>query len=124
MLTKILIVEDDEAILELLSEELGALQSCQVFCAGDGEEALRMASDNHPDVTILDIQLPKLNGYEVCKLMKSDLTMSRSKIPMISGLAQNSDRQRALDAGADDYVTKPFDLTALVGRVKSLIGYL
>lgn len=123
MLRKILIVEDDEAILEVLTEELSYLQDCHVLCARDGEEALRLALDNKPDITVLDIHLPKLDGYEVCRSLKAASSTRRSKILMISGMAQNADRQKALAAGADDYLTKPFDLTILAGKVKTLIGY-
>ncbi len=121
MTKKILIVEDEEDILELLSEEFDAHGDYQILHARDGEEALRIASANNPDIIILDIHLPKLNGYEVCRSIKSNPAISDIKILMISGMAQNSDRQKALQMGADDYLTKPFDLTILVEKVETLL---
>ena len=116
---KILIVEDEEDILELISEEFGDLDGYRILCARDGEEALKIARATGPDIIILDIQLPKRNGYEVCQLIKSDPAMSDTKILMISGMSQNSDRHKALEAGADEYMVKPFSLTVLVEKVKN-----
>lgn len=121
MTKSILVVEDEEEILGLISEELSLLDGYRVLCARDGKEALEMARASNPDIIILDIQLPKLNGYEVCRLIKTDMAMSATKILMISGQAQYSDRRRALDMGADDYLVKPFTSTALVEKVEELL---
>ena len=119
---KILIAEDEEDILELLSTILGDFGDYEILCARDGEETLRIARVDNPDIILLDIQLPKLNGYEVCKLVKSDPTMSQTKVLMISGMAQNSDWQKAREAGADSYIIKPFSSIELVEKVEELLS--
>ncbi len=121
MTKKILIVEDEEDILELLSAVFDDLGEYRIVYARDGEEALRMARANNPDIILLDIQLPKVNGYEVCKSVKSDPAMSNSKVLMLSGMAQSSNWLRAKEAGADDYITKPFESTALIEKVQALL---
>jgi len=118
---KILIVEDEEDILELLSAIFGDLGDYGILCARDGEEALRIGRVDNPDIILLDIQLPKMNGHEVCKSVKSDPAMSHTKILMISGMAQNSDWQKAQEAGADGYIAKPFTSIALVEKVEELL---
>jgi DNA-binding response OmpR family regulator len=122
LLKKILIVEDEEDILEILSEEFLSLERYEVFTARDGEEALHIAGTHSPDIMILDIQLPKLNGYEVCMSVKTNPSTSGTRIIMISGRAQFSDRHKALQLGADDYITKPFDLRTIVKRVNELLS--
>ena len=121
MTKKILIVEDEEDILELLSAIFGDLGDYGILCARDGEEALRIGRVDNPDIILLDIQLPKMNGHEVCKSVKSDPAMSHTKILMISGMAQNSDWQKAQEAGADGYIAKPFTSIALVEKVEELL---
>lgn len=121
MTKKILIAEDEEDILELLSAIFGDLGDYEILCARDGEETLRIARVDNPDIILLDIQLPKLNGYEVCKLVKSDPIMSQTKVLMISGMAQNSDWQKAQEAGVDGYIIKPFSSIELVEKVEELL---
>jgi CheY-like chemotaxis protein len=118
---KILIVEDEEDIIELLSAILGDLGDYKVLYARDGEEALRTARVGNPEVILLDIQLPKLNGYKVCKLIKSDPAINHIKILMLSGMAQNYDWLKAQEAGADGYIVKPFSSAALVEKVEELL---
>ena len=121
MTKKILIVEDEEAILELLSEIFSDLGDCRVLCARDGEEALRIARRDNPDIVLLDIRLPRMNGHEVCKSVKSDPAMSHTKVLMISGMVQDSDWQKAQEVGADAFIAKPFDSIALVEKVEELL---
>ena len=119
---KIQIVEDEEDVRELLSEIFGDLGDYRILCARDGEEALRIARAHNPDIILLDIQLPKMNGHEVCKSVKSDPAMScHTKVLMLSGMAQNSERQKAQQAGADAYMTKPFSSITLVEKVEELL---
>lgn len=118
---KILIVEDEENILELLSAIFGDLGDYRIHCARDGEEALRIARLDNPDIILLDILLPKINGHEVCKSVKSDPAMSHTKILMLSGMAQNSDRRKAQEVGADAFIAKPFNSIALVEKVEELL---
>jgi len=117
---KILIVEDEEDVLELLCTIL-RLDGYEVLCAKDGEEALSIARLDSQDIILLDIQLPKLNGYEVCKSVKSDAAMSHTKVLMISGMTQSFDRMKAREAGADDFITKPFSSAALLEKVEELL---
>ena len=118
---KILIVEDEEDILELLSAIFGDLGDYGILCARDGEEALRIGRVDNPDIILLDIQLPRLNGYEVCKSVKLDPTLSHIKVLMLSGMAQNSDWQKAQEAGADGYIIKPFSSIELLEKVEDLL---
>jgi len=121
MTKKILIAEDEEDILELLSTILGDRGDYEILYSRDGEETLRIARVDNPDIILLDIQLPKLNGYEVCKLVKSDPTMSQTKVLMISGMAQNADWHKAQEVGADGYIIKPFSSIELVEKVEELL---
>ena len=122
MTKKILIVEDEEDIIELLSAIFDDFGDYEVLSARDGEEALKIAQVDNPDIILLDIQLPKLNGYKVCKLIKSDPAMSHIKVLLLSGIVQNSDWLRAREAGADGYIAKPFSSTVLVEKVEELLS--
>jgi two-component system alkaline phosphatase synthesis response regulator PhoP len=115
-----LIAEDDEDILELLLAIFDDLEDYRILCARDGEEALRTARADNPSIILLDILLPRMNGYDVCRSVKSDPAMSHAKVLMMSGVAQNSDRQKAEEVGADAFIAKPFDSIALVGKVEEL----
>ena len=121
MTKKLLVVEDEEAILELISAILDDNGDYIILCARDGEEAIRIAQADHPDAILLDIQLPRINGYEVCKLIKSDPSMSHVKILMLSGMAQNAGWQKAQEVGADGYIAKPFSSIALSENVEELL---
>ena len=121
MTKKILIVEDEETILELLSATFGDLRDYKILCARDGKEALRIARVDNPDIILLDILLPRINGHEVCKSVKSDPAMSHIKVLMLSDIAQNSEWQKAQEVGADAYIAKPFSPLALVEKVKELL---
>ena len=122
MTKKILIVEDEEDILELISAIFDDIGDYRILCAKDGREALGIARVDNPDIILLDIQIPILNGYEVCKSLKSDPTMSNTKVLMLSGMAQNSDWLKAQQARADGYITKPFSSTELMKKVEGLLG--
>ncbi len=121
MTKKILIVEDEEDILELLSVIFGELGDYSIWCARDGEEALRIARMNNPDIILLDIHLPKVSGYEVCKSVKLDPTMSHIKVLMMSGIVQNYGLEKTRELGADGYIAKPFSSIALVDKVEELL---
>ncbi len=121
MAKKILLVEDEETILKLLSGIFSDLGDYRILCTRDGEEALRIARADNPDIILLDIQLPKMNGHEVCKSVKSDPAMFHTKVPMLSGMGQNSERQKAQEVGADAFIAKPFNSIALVEKVEELL---
>jgi DNA-binding response OmpR family regulator len=120
MAKKVLIVEDEESILELCST-IFKLEGYRVLCARDGEEALRITREDNPDILVLDIQIPIINGNEVCKSIKSDPTMSDIKVLILSGMAQDSDLQEAREAGADACMTKPFSSAVIVEKVGELL---
>ncbi len=116
-----LIVEDEKDILELLLSVFDDSKYYRTLSAMDGEEALKLARGDNPDIILLDIHLPTLNGYEVCKSVKSDPNMSSTKVLMLSGMTQNSDRQKAREAGADGYIAKPFSSIELLQKVEELL---
>lgn len=116
MSDKILIVDDEITICELLLTEL-TLEGYTCECAYDGEEALSKFDTFKPDLVLLDIMLPKINGYEVCKKISS----SNTAIIMLSAKSETEDKIMGLDIGADDYITKPFDTNELFARIKALI---
>ena len=120
MTKKILIVEDEETILKMLLTIFG-LEDYEVLCTRDGEDALRIAREDEPDLILLDVRIPKINGHEVCRSVKSDPAMSHTKILMLSGMVQNYDMRKAQEVGADAYITKPFDTTLLLEKVEELL---
>lgn len=121
MIKKILIVEDEEDIVTLLYTIFGDLVNHEILYTKDGQEAINRARVDNPDIILLDIQLPELNGYEVCRLIKSNPTLSRIKVLMLSGMKQNHDWLKAQAAGADDFIAKPFSSIALLEKVEELL---
>lgn len=115
---KVLIVEDDKNIMTGLVDNL-ELEGYKTIIARDGKEALKQAKEKAPDLIILDIMLPKLNGFEVCKELK--IQGIRSPIIILSAMAQEADKVLGLELGADDYITKPFSPRELVVRVKAVL---
>ena len=114
---KILIVEDDAALLRGLKDNFQA-QGYQVRTANDGEKGLEALLRDPPDLVLLDVMLPKVNGYEICRLARS--RQLNTPILMLSAKCQEDDVVRGLELGADDYVTKPFGLRELLARAKML----
>ena len=120
-MTKILIVDDEESILDLLVAIFNSIKDIEILCAQDGSEALSIARISIPDIVLLDAKLPKLDGYEVCKSIKNDPAMEHTKVLMTSGLTENSDVTKAREAGADDYISKPFTVTEILERVDKVL---
>jgi diguanylate cyclase (GGDEF)-like protein len=120
LLKKIVVAEDDDSIAHLVAATLG---DAGFLClrAHDGEEALTLCRRHAPDLLILDVMMPRLDGLEVAKKLKADVLASRIPILMLTSLAGVDDRVKGLDAGADDYLGKPFDLRELSARVRALI---
>jgi DNA-binding response OmpR family regulator len=117
-MTKILVVEDDRNILTGLVDNL-AMEGYKVVIAKDGNEALKQAREKGPDLIILDIMLPKLNGFEVCKQLKAE--GRNTPIIILSARGQETDKVLGLELGADDYITKPFSPRELLVRVKAVL---
>jgi two-component system KDP operon response regulator KdpE len=113
---KILIADDDPQILRALKLTLRA-KGHDIVTAGDGAEALDMVTAHHPDLVILDLGMPKLNGVEVIEALRG---WSQVPILVVSGRTDAVDKVDALDAGADDYVTKPFAIDELLARIRAL----
>lgn len=121
MTRKILIVEDEEDIAKLLVALFNDLVNYETHRVKDGEEAILFTRTNNPDIIILDVHLPDITGYEVCKIIKSDPAISRTKVIMLSGMTQYSDKLKAWKVGADDYVDKPFSTSELITKVELLL---
>ncbi len=117
-MTRILVVEDDPAILRGLAETLRR-ESYDVLTAAEGETGYRLVREKHPDLLILDLMLPKLSGYEICRKMRSEGL--RTPILILTARGDEGDRVLGLDLGADDYVSKPFSLRELLARVRALL---
>ncbi len=116
----VLLVDDHEQNLELLQaylEELG----CSIAMARDGMQAVEAIEKNPPDLVLLDVMMPKLSGYQVCEKIKSDPDTRDIPVIMVTALGEISDVERAVDVGADDFLTKPVHQLELVTRVKSLL---
>ena len=117
---KVLIVDDNKANVRLLDINLRAAGYATEM-AYDGEEALEKIRDTDPDLVLLDVMMPKLDGYEVCRRLRADEATSVIPVIMITALKDSEDRIRGLECGADDFVSKPFDKGELLARVKNLL---
>ena len=119
-MSTILVVEDDPAILRGLADNL-KFESYQVLTATDGEAGYRLIQEQKPDLIILDLMLPKLSGYEVCRKVRDE--GGTTPILMLTAKSQEADRVLGLDLGADDYVTKPFSVRELLARIRSILRH-
>jgi adenylate cyclase len=117
---RLLVADDNETNRDILVTRLGS-HGYQLLQAADGEEALACAREQHPDLILLDVMMPKLDGFEVCRRVKSDATLPFTPIILVTAKADSSDVVAGLDAGADEYLTKPIDQGALVARVRSML---
>ena len=116
----ILVVEDDLDIRELISFNL-ANEGHQVFEANDGEVGIDKARNNNPDLILLDLMLPGIQGLDVCRIIKSDQETKEIPIIMVTALGQEEDIVKGLEIGADDYITKPFSIKVLIARVNAVL---
>ena len=117
---RILIVDDNETNRDILVMRLGP-QGYELLQACDGEEALAVAREKLPDLILLDVMMPKLDGFEVCRRLKADTDLPFMAIILVTAKADSKDVVFGLEAGADEYLTKPVDQAALVARVKSML---
>jgi CheY-like chemotaxis protein len=113
----ILVAEDNTANRELLREAL-SLKDYAIVEAADGEEALQVLMERSPDLVLLDIQMPKLDGYEVLHRIRADGGLSGTKVIALTALAMRGERERAMTAGFDGYVSKPITLSALYAEIE------
>lgn len=117
MAEKVLVVEDEKTLQETLAYNLRH-QGYQVETSGDGKAAIELARTFHPDVIILDIMLPGIDGFEVCRILRQEMT---TPILMLTARDDEIDRIVGLEVGADDYLTKPFSMRELMARVKAIL---
>jgi signal transduction histidine kinase/ligand-binding sensor domain-containing protein/DNA-binding response OmpR family regulator len=117
--TKILVVEDNYELRNYIVENL--YLDFDVYEASDGEEGLRMAKEILPELIVSDVMMPKIDGYELCRAAKSDLSISHIPIILLTVLDSNSNKIEGYEGGADDYLNKPFDIQVLSARIRNLI---
>lgn len=118
---KVLVADDDRNVLFMISELL-ARSDYEVSQAVNGDQALQMARELVPDVVILDVMMPGRDGLEVCRALKADPATAGIKIIFVTAKAQGKDREAGLEAGADDYITKPFKLQEILLKIKQQTG--
>ncbi|MDH3329638.1 MAG: response regulator, partial [Desulfobulbaceae bacterium] len=118
---KLMIVDDNVDTVELLTKRFKA-QGYDIAAAYDGEQALRMVRECMPDLIVLDIMMPKIDGYEVCRQLKDDESTKHIPILMLSAKSEVPEKVKGLDTGADGYLTKPFDYNELAARVRSQLA--
>ncbi len=121
---KLLIVEDELHIRTLLEQALEDLEeeyAVEILTASDGEEGLEIIRRERPTAVFLDIMMPKMNGYEVCKAIKQDPELKDTIIVLLTAKGQEADRRKGLEIGAYDYMTKPFDPDEVVDLAKELL---
>jgi DNA-binding response OmpR family regulator len=117
----VLAADDDEDILELIAFRLER-SGYTVLQARDGEEALELARASLPDLAVLDVMMPKIDGFELTRRLRENEATNRIPIILLTARAQEADIQRGFDAGADDYIRKPFSPQELRARVQAILG--
>lgn len=117
---KVLVVDDEEHIRELIKFNLSN-NGYKVICDDNGIDALKHAKSEHPDLVLLDLMLPGMDGYDVCREIRRNNDISSTPIIMITAKSEEFDKVLGLELGADDYITKPFSVRELVARVKAVL---
>jgi two-component system alkaline phosphatase synthesis response regulator PhoP len=118
---KILVVDDEIYIVHILDFSLG-MEGYEVVTALDGEQALEKVAQQKPDLIVLDIMMPKLDGYETCKALKSKPETRNIPVILLSAKGRNVDQKTGFEVGADDYITKPVSPRKLVERINAILG--
>jgi two-component system, OmpR family, response regulator RpaA len=119
-LSRILVIDDDQAIAELIKVNLDLLGH-QVTTANDGIKGLALAQQNRPDLIVLDVMMPDLDGFTVCQRLRQNKETNNIPILMLTALGMTKDKVKGFDSGADDYLTKPFEIPELQVRVRALL---
>lgn len=120
MKKKILLIDDEADIRQIVAARLVPL-GCDVITANDGQEGLKLARSESPDLILLDLMLPKLDGYKVCRMLKFDKAYEHIPIIIFSAKGSDADRALAAEVGADSYLTKPLDLDAFTGTIRKFL---
>jgi len=118
---RVLLADDDPALRRLIGATLGS-EDFELLQAIDGDEALRIAQTKHPALVLLDVNMPRLDGFEVCRQLKADPSTAAIKVVMLTARGADIDRHHAREAGADDYFVKPFSPIQLLNKVYSLLA--
>jgi len=117
---KVLLVEDEEDIREMVHFNLFK-ERYEVLLASDGQAALDIATNENPDLIVLDVMIPKVDGFEVCRTLKKDIETKKIPIIMLTAKGEEEDVIKGLEVGADDYITKPFSPKVLLARIKAVL---
>ncbi len=117
---RILIVDDEVQLATVVQMRLEA-HGYEVLMAHDGEEGLKKAKSEHPDLIMLDVMMPKMDGYKVCGLLKNDTRYSKIPIILFTARAQQDDKMIGAEVGADAYITKPFEPPVLLAKIEELL---
>ncbi|MOA23861.1 Polar-differentiation response regulator DivK [compost metagenome] len=120
-MSRILLVEDNEMNLDMLKRRLER-RGFEVLVAKDGAEGVRLAAASTPELVLMDISLPVMDGWEATRLLKSDPATAEIPILALTAHALSTDRERCFEAGCDDYDTKPIDFQRLMGKIDALLG--
>ncbi len=120
-MTKILIVENEAVNREMLSDDL-RLQGYEVVVAEDGQQGLDMASSQSPNIILLDMSLPIVDGWDVARQLKAASNTKDIPIIALTAHAMEGDRKKSLEAGCDDYETKPYKIERLIGKIELILG--
>jgi two-component system, OmpR family, alkaline phosphatase synthesis response regulator PhoP len=120
MKKRILLIEDEEDIITTLVFRLES-EGYEVITAMDGEAGLDKAKKEKPDLILLDLMLPKMNGYKICVNLKGDSAFKHIPIIILTARAEEADRKKSEEVGADAYITKPFEPSVLLGKIKELL---
>ena len=120
----VLIVDDEQHIRLLIEQTLEELEDdgIELLTAGDGDEALTVVEQHQPALVFLDVMMPKRNGFDVCRTIKQELGLVGTHVVLLTAKGQAYDRQQGKDAGADLYMTKPFDPDELLQHARSVLG--
>ena len=117
----ILVADDEEDVRELVSYRL-TRSGYDVIDAADGEEAFRLASESVPDLMVLDVMMPRLDGYELTRRVRAEESLRSVPVILLTARSQETDVSRGFEVGADDYLRKPFNPDELVARVRAVLG--
>ena len=122
MSKKIILAVDDEPNILMSIEFILDMEGYEVHTARDGDDALEAAEQVRPDLILLDINMPRKDGYEVCRILRERENMAGTKVIMLTAKGQALERKKGLEVGADDYVTKPFSADELLSAIRTCIG--